>query len=104
MNTNDDRSGLDRRALARRLAALAAAASFKPALLLAESPGAGGSDVLAAQVNTALSASPAALSTQQRLEVRNGVRDLQKSLAHARSRELPNEADPAFIFHTVVSP
>jgi hypothetical protein len=105
MNSNDDRSGLNRRALARRLAAVAAAASLRPALLLAaESNGAEVSDALAAHVAAALSASPAVLTPQQRLEVRNGVRELQKILAQARSRELPNEADPAFIFHTVVTP
>ena len=105
MNSNDNRSGLDRRALARRLALLAATASVQPALLAeAESKAEEDFDALAAHATTALAASPAVLSAQQRLEVRNAVRDLQKTLAQARSKDLPNEADPAFIFHAVVTP
>ncbi|MEO6326855.1 MAG: hypothetical protein ABIT01_02370 [Thermoanaerobaculia bacterium] len=104
MSSPDDRSGLDRRALARRIAALVAAASVSPLLLGASEPAPAGAEDAAARVATALAASPASLTPQQRLEVRNGVRDLQKTLAVARARELPNDAEPAFLFHTVLTP
>ncbi|MGE5717153.1 MAG: hypothetical protein ACM369_10930 [Acidobacteriota bacterium] len=41
---------------------------------------------------------PAALSAEQRLDVRRGVRDLQKALAEARRVSLPYETDPATVF------
>jgi hypothetical protein len=49
-------------------------------------------------VEAALTASPAPLDPQQRLAVRNGVRGLQKSLADARKKEVPNDVDPAFVY------
>ena len=51
-----------------------------------------------ALVEAALSATPANLSAEQRLDVRRGVRDLQKALADARRVALPYETDPATVF------
>ena len=51
-----------------------------------------------ALVEAALSATPATLTAEQRLDVRRGVRDLQKALADARRVALPYETDPATVF------
>ena len=98
---NTERS-FDRRALARGFAASAAAALLPrvagaedaPTPFSKESPGA----PVGALVEEALAASPAALSPEQRLDVRNGVRSLQQALADARKRELAYDVEPAFIF------
>lgn len=95
---NSDRTSpkslLDRRALALRLAAAAAGASLISATEIAAA-----ADL--SEIDAVFALSPATLTPQQRLDVRNGVRELQKTLAQARSRELPNDADPAFVFQTV---
>ena len=93
--------GLTRRSLARTIGG-AAAAAILPA------PAAAEESVLPSQQNTeartealveaALSATPASLTAEQRLDVRRGVRDLQKALADGRRVPLGYDADPATIF------
>ena len=94
--------GLTRRSLARAISGAAAAA-----ILPAPAVAAGGAALSPQQsseartealVEAALSATPATLSAEQRLDVRRGVRDLQKTLADARRVALPYETDPATVF------
>ncbi len=94
--------GLTRRSLARAISG-AAAASFLPGRSDAADTPAPPSKEFAdshteALVEAALSATPASLSAEQRLDVRRGVRDLQKALADARRVALPYESDPATVF------
>jgi hypothetical protein len=102
---NDERSsrahGISRRALAKTLggAATAAAASLLPVSAAASL--ASGDPVEAhvdAMVEAALAATPATLTPEQRLEVRRGVRDLQKALADVRRTPLDSDVDPATVF------
>jgi len=51
-----------------------------------------------ALVDAALSATPASLSAEQRLDVRRGVHDLQRALEDSRRVTLPYETDPATVF------
>lgn len=83
---------LDRRTLATSLSA-ATLGALLPST-------AAGSEPLAAEpaVEEALAATSAALSPEQRLDVRNGVRGLQKTLADARAVALPYDVEPAFVF------
>lgn len=97
--------GFDRRSLVLRLggAAAATAAGLLPATVGAEespsSPSKQNSSTRTdALVEAALSVSPAELTAEQRLDVRRGVRDLQKALADARRVALPYETDPATVF------
>jgi hypothetical protein len=94
--------GLTRRSLAGAISG-AAAAAFLPGRSYAADTPAPPSRRLAdshtdALVEAALSATPAGLTAEQRLDVRRGVRDLQKALADARRIALPYETDPATVF------
>ncbi len=92
--------GLTRRSLARAIGG-AAAAAILPAPAAgdgASSPQQTSEARTEALVEAALSATPATLSAEQRLDVRRGVRDLQKTLADARRVALPYETDPATVF------
>ncbi|MGZ6972296.1 MAG: hypothetical protein ACXVID_11570, partial [Thermoanaerobaculia bacterium] len=51
-----------------------------------------------ALVEAALSTTPASLTAEQRLDVRRGVRDLQKTLVDARRASLGYDVDPATVF------
>ena len=94
--------GLTRRSLARAISGATAAAILAAPATAAEEP------VLPSRQNTeartealveaALSATPASLTAEQRLDVRRFVRDLQKTLADARRVPLGYDADPATIF------
>lgn len=94
--------GFTRRSLARALSGAAAAAILPPRPAAAEEP------VLPSRQNSeartealveaALSATPASLTAEQRLDVRRGVRDLHRALADARRVSLPYEIDPATVF------
>ena len=94
--------GVTRRSLARTISGAAAAA------LLPASTGTAEERVLPSQQNSetrtdalveaALSATPARLSPEQRLEVRRAVRDTQKSLLDVRKVRLDYDVDPATVF------
>jgi hypothetical protein len=95
-------TGFSRRTLAKTLGG-AAAATFLPGRSDAADTPAPPSKQIAdshtdALVEAALSATPAGLTAEQRLDVRRGVRDLQKTLADARRVPLGYDADPATIF------
>ena len=95
-------SGITRRSLARTLGGAAAVACL-PGRSDAAGPPSPPSRQIAesrteALVEAALSATPVALTAEQRLDVRRGVRDLQKTLADARRVPLGYDADPATIF------
>lgn len=107
---NTERS-FDRRALVLRLggAAAATAAGILPTALGAEEPpsspsqqipGAPGATVspVDSLIEAALAVSPATLSPEQRMDVRNGVRSLQQALADARKAKLEYDIEPAFVF------
>ena len=98
---NTERS-FDRRLLARVLGAAAAAAILPAPATAAEEPVLPSRHNAEARtealVEAALSATPASLTAEQRLDVRRGVRDLQKTLADARRVPLGYDADPATIF------
>src|SRR5271169_984198 len=98
---NTSRS-FDRRSLARVLGAAAAAAMLPAPAIVAEGPLSPSRQNVEARtealVEAALSATPASLTAEQRLDVRRGVRDLQKALADARRVALPYETDPAIVF------
>ena len=95
-------SSFDRRSLVLRLGGAAAAAILPasseaeegPSPLSKESPGA----PVSALIEEALAVSPAPLSPEQRLDVRNAVRSLQQALSDARKRELAYDVEPAFVF------
>ncbi|HSB64320.1 MAG TPA: hypothetical protein VLJ18_09155 [Thermoanaerobaculia bacterium] len=92
----------DRRSLARLMGA-AAAGALLPGRSDATEPPVPPSKQIAdahteALVEAALSATPASLTAEQRLDVRRGVRDLRKALADARRVALPYETDPATVF------
>jgi hypothetical protein len=103
---NDSRTrkptGISRRALAKTLGGAAAAVMLPAAAAAAEEP------VLPSQqsaearidalVEAALSATPARLAPEQRLEVRRAVRDTQKALLDIRKAGLGYDVDPATIF------
>jgi hypothetical protein len=95
-------SGLTRRSLARAISGVAAAALLPERSDAAEPPAPPSKQYAdshtEALVEAALSATPATLSAEQRLDVRRGVRDLQKALADARRVPLPYEIDPATVF------
>jgi CubicO group peptidase (beta-lactamase class C family) len=94
--------GLTRRSLARAISGAAAAAILPAPATAAEEP------VLPSRQNSeartealvdaALSATPAGLTAEQRLDVRRGVRDLQKTLGDARRTSLGYDVDPATVF------
>lgn len=97
-----DPRGLSRRSLARVISG-ATAAALLPGRSRAEdtptpSPRPSPESHADALVEAALSVTPAALSAEQRLDVRRGVRDLQKALAEARRVSVPYETDPATVF------
>jgi hypothetical protein len=101
---NDSRTtkptGISRRALARSLGG-AAAAAILPAAAAEEHvwPSLANSDARTdALVEAALSATPARLSPEQRLDVRRAVRDTQKALLDVRKTGLGYDVDPATIF------
>ena len=94
--------GLTRRSLARTISGAAAAAMLPASVTAAEEPvlpsqqsTEGHTDAL---VEAALSATPARLSPEQRLEVRRAVRDTQKALFDVRKVGLGYGVDPATVF------
>ena len=93
---------ISRRALARTLG-VAAAAACLPGLSDAADPSAVSSREIAdsrteALDEAALSATPARLTPEQRLEVRRAVRDTQKALLDVRKVGLDYDVDPATVF------
>lgn len=95
-------AGISRRTLAKTISGAAAAALLPGRSDAADTPaapsGQTGESHADALVEAALSATPAALTAEQRLDVRRGVRDLQKALEDARRVTLPYETDPATVF------
>ncbi len=92
---------LTRRTLARTLGGAAAAACLPSLPSAAETPAPAVSSPTRrsnAAIASAFAATPAALSAEQRLDVRNGVRSLQQALVEAREAKLGYEAEPATIF------
>jgi hypothetical protein len=90
-----------RRALARTLGGAAAAACLPALPSAAETPAPAGSvsdPALEAAIAAAFAATPAPLSPEQRLDVRNGVRSLQQALADGRRAPIAYEAEPATVF------
>ena len=83
---------LDRRTLATSLSAAALVA------LLPSS--AEGTEAIAIEplVDETLAATPAALLPEQRLDVRNAIGGLQKTLSQARAVTLRYDVEPAFVF------
>ena len=95
--------GLTRRSLARAISGAAAAAAFLPGRSDAADPSAVSQQETAdahtdALVEAALSATPASLTPEQRLEVRRAVRDTQKTLTDVRKVSLGYDVDPATVF------
>src|SRR5664279_5557519 len=95
-------TGISRRSLAKTLGGAAAAAilpapagATDEALVSSEQDAEAGTNAL---VEAALSATPARLSPEQRLDVRRAVRDTQKTLADARRASLGYDVDPATVF------
>ncbi len=94
--------GVTRRSLARTIGGAAAAAILPgqsdaaepPAPLSAQSA----ESPTEALVEAALSATPARLTPEQRLEVRRAVRDTQKMLLDVRKVGLGYDVDPATVF------
>ena len=95
-------SGISRRTLAKTLSGAAAAAFLPGRSDAADTPPPPSKQIADshadALVEAALSATPAILTAEQRLNVRRGVRDLQQALADARRVPLGYDADPATIF------
>jgi hypothetical protein len=92
---------LTRRTLARTLGGAAAAACLPSLPSAAETPPPArrvADPLLDAAIASAFAATPAALSPEQRLDVRNGVRNLQQVLVDARGATLGYETEPATIF------
>src|SRR5260370_40049789 len=94
--------GLTRRSLARAIGGVAAAFFLPVRSDAADTPASPSRQIADAHtealVEAALSATPASLSAEQRLDVRRGLRDLQKALADARRVALPYDIDPATVF------
>ncbi len=94
--------GLTRRSLARAVSGVAAAAILPVRATAAEEPilasGQKGEARTEALVEAALSATPASLTAEQRLDVRRGVHDLQKALADARKVKLDYGVEPVTVF------
>ena len=95
-------TGISRRALAKTLGGAAAAVCL-PGQADAAEPLAASSIEIAdahteALVEAALSATPARLTPEQRLDVRRAVRDTQKALLDIRKADLGYDVDPATIF------
>jgi hypothetical protein len=96
------KAGISRRTLAKTLSG-AAAAAFLPGRSDAADPPASLSEQTPeshtqALVEAALSATPARLTPEQRLEVRRAVRDTQKTLVDVRKVGLGYDVDPATVF------
>jgi hypothetical protein len=95
-------AGISRRTLAKTLSGATAAAFLPdrsdaadpPAPLSKQTP----ESHTEALVEAALSATPASLTPEQRLEVRRAVRDIQKTLADVRRVTLGYDVDPATVF------
>ena len=104
MNAIDPRkaAGISRRTLAKTLSGAAAAALLPAPATAAEEPvlasGQIGEARTEALVEAALSSTPAGLTAEQRLDVRRGVRDLQKALADARKAKLDYSVEPPLVF------
>jgi len=94
--------GISRRTLAKTISGAAAAALLPGRSNAADTPAAPSGQIeeshTDALVEAALSATPAALTAEQRLDVRRGVRDLQKALADARRAKLDASVEPATVF------
>jgi hypothetical protein len=95
--------GFTRRSLGRAISGAAAAAALLPGRSDAADTPAPPSRQIAdshadALVEAALSATPASLTAEQRLDVRHGVRDLHKALADGRRVELDYSVEPATVF------
>jgi len=94
--------GLTRRSLARTIGGAAAAACLPDRADAAEPSAASSVEIADAHtealVEAALSATPARLSPEQRLEVRRAVRDTQKALLDVRKVGLGYDVDPATVF------
>jgi hypothetical protein len=95
-------AGISRRTLAKTLSGAAAAALLPAPATAAEEPalpsGQKTEERTEALVEAALSATPAGLTAEQRLDVRRGVRDLQKALADARKAKLDYGVEPVTVF------
>jgi hypothetical protein len=94
--------GLTRRSLARAIGGAAATALLPGRSDAADPPAFSLKQVAESRtealVEAALSATPASLTAEQRLDVRRGVRDLQDTLADARRASLGYDIDPATVF------
>lgn len=95
-------AGISRRTLAKTLSGAAAAALLSGRSDAADPPAPPSKQIAEsrteAMVEAALSATPASLTAEQRLDVRRGVRDLQRTLADVRRVPVGYDADPATIF------
>jgi hypothetical protein len=95
-------TGVSRRSLAKTLGGAAAAAMLPAAATGAEEHVADlstNADArIEALVEAALAATPASLTPEQRLDVRRGVRDLQKEVYELRKTTLADDVDPATEF------
>src|ERR1019366_6549106 len=95
-------TGISRRLLAKTLGGAAAAAFLPGRSDAADAPASHLTQVAESRtealVEAALSATPASLPAEQRLDVRRGVRDLQKTLVDARRASIGYDVDPATIF------
>lgn len=103
MNTVGTRkAGISRRALAKTFSGAAAAALLPGRSDAADTPAPPPRQIADshtdALVEAALSATPASLTAEQRLDVRSGVRSLQQALADARRVPLGYDTDPATVF------
>jgi hypothetical protein len=101
-NSRTGQRGFTRRSLAGAISGAAAAAFLPGRSDAADTPGPPSRQFADshtdALVEAALSATPASLTAEQRLDVRRGVHDLQKALADTRRVPLPYETDPATVF------
>ena len=95
-------TGISRRALAKTLGGATAAAMLPGPAGATEQPLLPSEQDAEARTNAlveaALSATPARLSPEQRLDVRRAVRDTQKALLDIRKAGLGYDVDPATIF------
>jgi hypothetical protein len=95
-------AGISRRMLGKTLGGAAAAAFLPGRSDAADAPASHLTQVAESRtealVEAALSATPASLTAEQRLDVRRGVRDLQKTLVDARRASLGYDVDPATVF------
>ena len=103
--------GVTRRSLARTIGGAAAAAILPGRSDAADPPAASLQSLPSLQslqevadtrtdalVEAALSATPARLTPEQRLEVRRAVRDMQKALLDVRKVDLGYDVDPSTVF------